>query len=78
MTTHCDTVPLTDGRIVTRSYGVPVAVYVPGRGHLKTDRKYSSTSSRHANLYARQRGEEAVEIPHIVFKDLVSPLPCAD
>lgn len=78
MTANVATINLSDGRVVTTSYGVPVAVFVPGRGHLKTDRKYSVTSSRHANLYARQNGSEAREIPHAEFRALVSPVECAE
>jgi hypothetical protein len=78
MTANVQTVNLDNDRVVTLSYGVPVAVFVPGQGYLKTDRKYSVTSSRHANLYARQNGSEAREIPHAEFRQLVSPVAYAE
>lgn len=78
MTANVSTINFADGRVVTMSYGVPVAVFVPGRGYLKTDRKYSVTSSRHANLYARQNGSEAKAIPHAEFRVLVAPVECAE
>ena len=88
MTANVSTVNLSDGRVVTLSYGVAVAVFVPrgaeiaaelrgkdiAYGYLKTDRTYSSTSSRHANLYARQNGSTARAIPHAVFRELVAPI----
>jgi len=74
MTANVATINLSDGRVVTTSYGVPVAVFAPGQGHLKTDRKYSVTSSRHAGLYARQNGSQAREIPHADFRLLVAPI----
>ena len=87
MTANVSTVNLADGRVVTLSYGVAVAVFVPADyscvrdtvnpqpyGYLKTDRAYSSTTSRHANLYARQNGSEARAVPHEVFRQLVAPI----
>ena len=87
MTANVSTVNLSDGRVVTLSYGVAVAVFVPSfwskltegtnhhpTGYLKTDRKYSTTSSRHAGLYARQNGSEARTVPHAEFRELVSPV----
>ncbi len=34
------------------SYETPVAAFVPGRGYLKTDTKWSVTTSKHITLYA--------------------------
>jgi len=53
------------------SYGVPVAAFVPGRGHIKTDKKYSVTTSRHANAFA---GVRAVVVSHEEFLSLISPI----
>jgi hypothetical protein len=69
--TNTSTVRLTDGREVCLSYGVPVAAFVPGRGYLKTARKYSTTTSRHANAYA---GASATVVPDDVFCVLIEPI----
>ena len=89
MKANVSTVNLADGRVVTLSYGVAVAAFVPAdwpgfatgnfdqsayRGFVKTDRAYGSTSNRHANLYARQNGSTARAIPHAVFRELVAPI----
>lgn len=42
-------------------------------GYIKTDRKYSSTTSKHANAFA---GSDATVVPHETFKQLVTPLEC--
>lgn len=47
--------------------GCPVA----RSGYLKTDRKYSVTTSRHANAFA---GSDATVIPHDEFRRYVEPL----
>lgn len=65
------TIDLSDGRQVCLSYGVPVAVFVPGRGYLKTDRRYSVTTSRHANQFCDGR---PIEIPASEFAELIKPL----
>lgn len=36
-----------DGVTVLVSYATPVAAFVPGVGYLRTDRRYSATTSRH-------------------------------
>lgn len=64
-------VHLADGRIVCLSYGVPVAAFIPGRGYLKTDRRWSTTTSRHMNAFA---GHSATEVPDKEFCQLISPL----
>jgi hypothetical protein len=64
-------VALNDGREVCLSYGVPVAAFIPGRGYIKTDRKYSVTTSRHANAYAGNVGQT---VPDAEFRELVSPI----
>lgn len=68
---NVSTVRLTDGREVCLSYGVPVAAFIPGRGYIKTDRKYSVTTSRHANQYA---GGSVTVVSHVDFCKLVEPI----
>lgn len=82
-------VRFTDGREVCLSYGVPVAAFIPAdfsrysdltaadgsfvSGYIKTDRRFSVTTSRHANSYA---GASAKVVPDAVFCALVAPLDC--
>ena len=65
------TVDLADGREVLLSYGVPVAAFVPGRGYIKTARKYSVTTSKHANQYA---GIGATVLDDAEFRALIAPI----
>lgn len=82
--TNTNTIRFTDGREILLSYGVPVAAFVPpgvaftmtdgqyaGSGYVKTARKFSVTTSRHANGYA---GQSAPAIPDDVFIRLIAPL----
>ena len=72
-------VNLNDGRSVCLSYGVPVAAFIPYRGYVKTDRKWSVTTSKHANqfCYSPIAGKvAATTIPDAEFCALVSPLDC--
>lgn len=50
---------LEDGRQVLLSYGTPVAAFVPGRGYVQTDRKYSVTTSKHVKHLDRAPGHRA-------------------
>lgn len=70
---NTSTMELTDGREVHFSYGVPVAAFIPGKGYIKTDRKFSMTTSRHANAYA---GKSAPEVPDAEFCTLIAPVEC--
>jgi len=65
------TTTLADGREICFSYGVPVAAFVPGRGYVKTDRRYSVTTSKHANQYA---GRDVTELPAAEFAALIAPI----
>ena len=38
------------------SYSTPVAVFVPGKGALCTNKKYSSTTSKHINKTVKRWG----------------------
>jgi hypothetical protein len=73
MSNNATRVELTDGRVVGLSYGVPVAVFVPGRGWLKTDARYSTTTSRHMNQFVGG-ADNGTEVPEAELKTLVSPL----
>ena len=71
MAANVMTVELQDGRSVCLSYGVPVAAFVPGRGYVKTARRYSVTTSKHANQYTEGRG---IELPDAEFRALIAPV----
>lgn len=70
---NTSTIELTDGREVHLSYGVPVAAFIPGRGYIKTDARFSITTTRHANAYA---GKSAPEVPDAEFCTLIAPVEC--
>ena len=50
-----------DGRELCCSYGVPVAGFVPGRGYLRTQARYSVTTSKHMNQYAGRTSPEVAD-----------------
>jgi len=55
------------------SYGVPVAAFVPGRGFVKTDKRYSVTTSKHANTFCRTEGRvEGTSIDHDEFIAIIN------
>lgn len=58
---HVDIVNLSDGRQVCLSYGVIVAAFIPGKGYLRTNERYSVTTTRHMNTFA---GKDAPEVDH--------------
>ena len=67
------TIQLSGGREVCLSYGIPVAAFIPGRGYLKTARRYSATSSKHANQYAAGR-RDVTTLDDATFRALVPEL----
>lgn len=67
---HKTTVRLDDGREVLLSYGAPVAALIPGRGYVRTERRYSATTDRHVTGYA----PDAVVVPHAEFMRLIRPV----
>ena len=70
-TNHMIKIALTDGREVLTSYGVPVAAFVPGRGYVRRARRYSVTTSKHANAYA---GRTSPELGEAEFLALIDPI----
>lgn len=70
-TNNMQVIQFNDGRRVCTSYGVPVAVYVPGDGYKRTTRRYSVTTSKHMNAFA---GKDAPEVDAATFAALVAPL----
>ena len=55
-------VAYSDGNVVLFSYGVPVAAFIPGRGYLRTAKKWSMTTTRHINDWLKKSGAETVEV----------------
>jgi hypothetical protein len=75
-------IELADGRRVCLSYGVIVAAFIPRNsmiathynhpcGYLRTDRKHSVTTSRHANQFA---GADSPIIPDAELRALCAPV----
>jgi hypothetical protein len=52
---------LANGTTVLFSYKTPVAAYVMGRGLIKTEKKYSVTTSKHVNQWLDGREHETVD-----------------
>lgn len=57
-----------NGTEVFFSYETPVAAFVPGRGYLKTDVKYSRTTSKHVTQWTDGGG---TEVPQAEIDGLV-------
>ena len=74
---NCTTVKLDDGREVCLSYGVPVAAYLPKypgpHKFVKTDRRYSVTTSRHTNAFIGIT-RFVHEIDDGAFRRLIAPV----
>jgi hypothetical protein len=49
-------IQFSDGRCVLVSYETPVAAFVPGRGWLRSGKRYSVTTSKHVNMWVRDNG----------------------
>ena len=47
---------LNDGTVILFSYKTPVAAYVPGTGYVRTNYKWSRTTSKHINAWLRNVG----------------------
>ena len=61
-----------NGSEVFFSYSTPVAGYCPDKGYLKTDRWYSSTTTRHINKYLES--VNATEVSQETINNLVGNL----
>ena len=71
MSNNVSEVRLSDGRIVCLSYGVPVAAFLPGTGYVRRARRYSVTTSRHANSFA---GSDSAAWSEEDFLKAIAPL----
>jgi len=63
---------LSDGRVVLFSYRLPVAVFVPGRGVVANETRYSVTTSRHITQFADGATISRVTEPE--FKAAIQPV----
>jgi hypothetical protein len=57
-----------DGVEVFFSYKTPVAGFIPGRGYVRTDRKYSVTTTKHINKYV---GANCTTVPQEMIDGLL-------
>ena len=46
-------IELKNGTIILFSYKTPVAAHIPGQGYVRTNRKWSVTTSKHINKWLR-------------------------
>ena len=46
-------VEFKNGTVVLFSYNTPVAAFVPGQGYVRTNHKWSVTTSKHINKWLR-------------------------
>ena len=66
-------VSLADGTEVLFSYSTPVAALVPGRGWMRTEQFYSTTTSKHINRWLAQNcGGEVQTVPQWEVDQLVA------
>lgn len=52
-------VTLSNGDILLISYSTPVAAFVSGRGILRTNKKWSSTTTKHINQFIARNAPNA-------------------
>lgn len=66
---------MSTGVIVFFSYKTPVAAFIPGTGYLRTNHKWSRTTSKHINQWLRRMTGTAnptlTEVDQYVFDKLV-------
>jgi hypothetical protein len=58
----------SDGTVVFFSYNTPVAAFVPGVGYIRTEKHWSSTTSKHINKWLD--GRPAPTFPQSYFDSL--------
>jgi len=66
-------VQLADGTCVLFSYETPVAALVPGKGWIRTEQFYSTTTSKHINAWLRKNcGGDVAIVPQWDLDQLVA------
>ena len=61
-----------DNKRVLFSYNTPVAAWVSGIGYIRTDKKFSVTTSKHIALWLAGIGVEARTVPQSEIEALLS------
>ena len=73
VTTTSTQVSLADGTEVLYSYSTPVAALVPGKGWIRTEQFYSTTTSKHINAWLRKNcGGTVQTVPQWDLDQLVA------
>ena len=62
VTTTSTQISLADGTEVLFSYSTPVAALVPGKGWIRTEQFYSTTTSKHINRWFAENKSTAAEV----------------
>lgn len=63
-------VQLADGTEILFSYTTPVAARVSGRGWIRTEQKWSSTTTKHVNAWFRKHRGGSDGVPTVPQWDL--------
>ena len=61
-------IEIGQGVFVLFSYKTPVAAFIPGQGYIRTNHKWSRTTSKHINKWL---GDKATEVDQSVLDTLV-------
>lgn len=62
-----------DGRTVLYSYTTPVAAFLPKIGHhIRSEKSFNVTTSKHVNKWLDSRGAAAEKVPHHVLLDHIA------
>jgi hypothetical protein len=70
VTTTSTQISLADGTEVLFSYSTPVAALVPGKGWIRTEQFYSTTTSKHINRWFAENKSTAAEVASVPQWDL--------
>ena len=63
------TLTLADDRVIFFSYNTPVAAFIPGRGYLRSNWKWSRTTSKHIRSFIG--GHASEDVDQSVIDDLL-------
>lgn len=61
----------SNGVVVLFSYKTPVAAFIPDQGYVRTNHKWSRTTSKHINKWIGIVGATATEVDQSVLDNLV-------
>lgn len=61
------------------SYATPVAAYIPGIGFVETERKWSTTTSKHISQWKKRMGYPLVaRVPHWEIQEWIDKMDKAE